>query len=286
MNAKCPLFSIVIPTLNAGVYLRGALESIATQSFQSFEVLLVDGGSTDNTLDIADAFDSQITCLRRLREDSGGVYGAINSGIAAASGDWVLVLGSDDRLHQPDTLLQAADRISRTSSTIVYGDVVIQGNNRYMAEGERYAGRLTLSDLATRNVCQQAIFYRIELFIRTGGFQAKFRTCADWVFLLENYMSERPEWIDLVVAEYHAGGLSSRTVDHEFLIYRPMLLLRIMLSNLLNDEAQEARVHLRIYSTEFRRAGRRVRSAFLLFGWCVLTIVSRLPKLRPTEARI
>src|SRR6185312_3845128 len=95
-----PLFSIVIPALNAGPFIRNALESVAAQTFRSFEVIVVDDGSTDETLGIArdvlqpSALSWQV--VSRPESQPKGVAGARNHGVQIARGSWIAFLDADD----------------------------------------------------------------------------------------------------------------------------------------------------------------------------------------------
>lgn len=86
-----PVFSIIIPTFNAAVTLQACLGSIVGQTYREVEVVLVDGGSTDRTLDIANSFRPELGS--RLVVHSGpddGPYDAMNRGVGVATGEWVL----------------------------------------------------------------------------------------------------------------------------------------------------------------------------------------------------
>lgn len=91
--------SVIIATLNAEKYLSNALESIAKQSYTNYEILIVDGGSTDNTLTIARSFSK----VKIMSQQGKGLFDAWNEGIRSASGNYIAFLDSDDH-WEPDTL--------------------------------------------------------------------------------------------------------------------------------------------------------------------------------------
>ncbi|GFP46731.1 hypothetical protein MKANGN_06090 [Mycobacterium kansasii] len=154
------MFSIIIPTLNVASALGFCLDSIACQTFRDFELVLVDGGSTDATLDIAHSFVPNFG--ERLVVRSGtdrGVYDAMNRGVSLASGTWLLFLGADDALYEAATLARVAAFIGEHEpSDLVYGDVLMRSTKF------RYGGAFDLDRLLfKRNICHQSIFYRREL---------------------------------------------------------------------------------------------------------------------------
>ena len=97
-----PFFSIIIPCYNSSSYVEEAILSVVNQSFQQFELLLIDDGSTDNTLAILKKYEGK-GAIQVLSKTNGGYPSAINAGLKIASGEYVLSLGSDDRL-MADTL--------------------------------------------------------------------------------------------------------------------------------------------------------------------------------------
>lgn len=209
-----PLISVIIPTLRSATLLPGALDSLAAQTCRDFEVVVCDGASDDGTADLAAAYSTGLPALRIDSRPDAGVYHAINRGVALARGEWVLVLGADDRLHAADTLAQAATALRVSRAGLVHGDVRVMADRLgRVAAGGRYAGPMPLARLLRTNVCQQAIFYRRSLIERLGGFDTRYRLWADWAFNLRAAFAVPVEWIDLVVADYAATGMSARQND-------------------------------------------------------------------------
>jgi hypothetical protein len=135
-------------------------------------------------------------------------------------------LGSDDRFHEPTVLSRFRQELEHASEPIVYGDVIVRGSTGPAPDGERYAGEFDLQELLKRNICQQAIFYRRELFGWIGLFEPRYKVWADWHFALRALTRFRGRWVDAVVCDYFAGGLSSRGGDQAFLADYPVFLLR------------------------------------------------------------
>lgn len=255
--AGTPLVSIVIPTMNSEGVLAVALESLARQSSRDFEVIVSDGASRDATLAVASRWrDSLPSLLVDSRPDS-GVYDAINRGVRLARGRWFLVLGSDDRLHAADTLARAAAALADESEAeIVHGDVrMMAANQSGVAPGGRYAGPMPLERLLKANLCQQAVFYRHSLFDRLGGFDLRYRLYADWDFNLRAAFELPMRWIDLIVADYAATGMSATSQDAAFIADLPAFARRELLRRRGERATWPAQRHLLRCANQFRKVG-------------------------------
>lgn len=212
--AAAPLLSVIVPTFNCRAALGHALDSLAAQVARDFEVIVSDGASTDGTPELARERAATLPACTVLSRPDRGVYDAINLALDAARGHWVLVLGSDDRLHSPATLEQAAPWLRHAAADVVYGDVRFMGANALgVAPLGRYAGPMPLHRLLRANICQQSIFYRRSLFARLGRFDLAYPVMADWDFNLRAAFDGPMQWIDLIVADYAGTGLSAQRRD-------------------------------------------------------------------------
>jgi hypothetical protein len=119
--------------------------------------------------------------------------------------------------------------LSVAPEPLVYGDVLVHGNTSFARDGERYAGRFDLARLLQRNICQQAIFYRRDLFESMGGFEPRYRVCADWDLAIRAAWRFPIRWVDAVVCDFSAGGVSTRVRDDAFEVDYPGLLLRLFM---------------------------------------------------------
>ncbi|WP_242670172.1 glycosyltransferase family 2 protein [Mycobacterium decipiens] len=212
-----PMFSIIIPTLNVAAVLPACLDSIAHQSYGDFELVLVDGGSTDETLDIANSFAANLAGRLIIHCDTDqGVYDAMNRGVGLATGTWLLFLGADDSLYEADTLARVAAFIGEHEpSDLVYGDVIMRSTKF------RWGGVFDLDRLLfKRNICHQAIFYRRGLFGTIGPYNLRYRVLADWDFNIRCFSNPAlvTRYMPLVVSYFNdLGGLSNTVIDKEFL---------------------------------------------------------------------
>ena len=145
----------------------------------------------------------------------------------------------------------------------------MSGRTTVGADGERYDGEFNLERLVTKNVCQQAVFYRRELFDDMGGFELRYRVNADWHFALRAFARHPTRWVDAVVCDFAGGGLSSREMDHAFLREHPDLLLRILLAAPIRREFASFRWFLYRHAQSCRRQGRMLQAArfYAAFAW-------------------
>ena len=124
-----PFISIVMPVLNAVRHLSQSLESLAFQEWREFEVVIVDGGSQDGTIQKAHQLLSSALLSYRVDVVPGSsIYQAMNHGIEVASGEWIYVMGSDDHLLSSTVLKDIAPRLSAAQPEVlvVHGDVCIE----------------------------------------------------------------------------------------------------------------------------------------------------------------
>ena len=106
-----PKFSIITVTYNAAKVLEDTIQSIVTQTYKNLEYIIVDGGSTDETLDIIHKYQEHITTV--ISEPDQGLYDAMNKGLRKARGCYLVFLNAGDAFHEPDTLQKIADSIEK-----------------------------------------------------------------------------------------------------------------------------------------------------------------------------
>jgi glycosyltransferase involved in cell wall biosynthesis len=209
------MFSIIVPTLDVAATLHACLDSVARQTCRDFELVLVDGGSTDGTLDIANGFAPSLGSRLVIHCSADqGAYDAMNRGVGLATGAWLLFLGADDTLYEADTLARVATFIGEHEpSDLVYGDVIMRSNS------SRYGGVFDLDRLQfEQNICHQSVFYRRELFAGIGPYNLRYRVWADWDFNIRCFSNPAlvTRYMDIVVARYNNTTGVSRRQDKEF----------------------------------------------------------------------
>ena len=119
MKNSPPKISVGLVVYNGVEHIRSALDSIVRQSYKNIELIVVDGGSTDGTLDVLHEYAEHISVL--VSEPDKGIYDAMNKVCSLATGDWLIFLGCDDNLF--DTLGNVAELMT-DPDTVYHGDVI------------------------------------------------------------------------------------------------------------------------------------------------------------------
>jgi glycosyltransferase involved in cell wall biosynthesis len=214
-----PKLSIIIPTFNASASIERCLRSIINQTFTDYEVVIQDGGSLDKTIELVRAFQrvNGGIEIQLHQERDKGVYDAMNKAIHRANGEWLYFLGSDDELYEPHVLSRVMGSRDAALGDVLYGNVKVIGNARWAIDGAVYDGHFDLKKLLTRNICHQAMFYKAE-FVRTiGNYNIRYVVCADWDFNMRCWSKTAFKYIDVIVAKFYAGGISTQDrLDEQF----------------------------------------------------------------------
>jgi glycosyltransferase involved in cell wall biosynthesis len=177
-RATTPLISIVTPTLNQAAFIEATINSIKAQSWRRFEHIVVDGGSTDGTLEILAKHEATYP-LRWISEPDGGMYEAINKGLRLATGEILAYLNSDD-LYFPWTLETIAAAFDRDpAADFVYGDA-LSVDDETGAQEFYWTLPFNLGHLRTSGfLAQPAVFWRRSAYESIGPFDEGLRYVAD-----------------------------------------------------------------------------------------------------------
>ena len=253
-----PFFTVVVPTFQAQASLASTLASLAEQSSRDFEVVVSDGGSRDLTVAVARSFAAELPRLVVSARPDSGVYDAVNKALPLSQGEWILVLGSGDRLHGREVLADAKAHLEAGRELLVYGDVRVCGKAGWANDGALYDGPFGLDKLLHKNICQQAIFYHRQLFASVGDFEPRYRVCADWDFALRVFSRHRTRYIPLTVCDFAGDGISSSRIDEAFLAERPLRLLRYFGLRVLSRRFSFLRGEVRLLAGRLLKQGHPV----------------------------
>lgn len=176
------LVSIITPTLNAERFIQETILSIKAQSYRYIEHIIVDGGSTDRTLDIIQRYEN----IKLLRGPDKGMYDAINKGIRASQGEIVAYLNADD-LYLPDTVQIAVESFIRLPEVeLIYGDCYYIDENGKLLFKYRFP-QFDWGFFLMRKgspISQPTTFWRKSVHNKYGFFDASYKLYGDYDFFM------------------------------------------------------------------------------------------------------
>lgn len=202
-----PLISVVTVSFNAREGLAETINSVRAQNSPDVEHVIVDGDSTDGTLQLLESSDANI---RWVSEPDEGIADALNKGFLLAQGEWVIVLGAEDTLYTAD----AIDLMRRAISDPLSGSFDVLAFD-VMSVRDGVETRLRSGDASRRlrfkPLHHQGVLCRRGLFDAVGGFSNEFKVCMDYEWLLRaKRRGARFFAIPEVVSRMPATGVSSR----------------------------------------------------------------------------
>lgn len=217
MDKVSPLISVVIAVFNREQTIRQCIESVVNQKFDSFELLVVDGGSSDSTVEILQEYSSQINW--QISEKDSGIYEAWNKAVNHSKGDWICFLGSDDYLHDDEVLLGISQQLKSLPSAIdfAYSKVMMvsdDGNELFMTgEGwEQSQNKLTRG----MSVPHPAMMHKQSLFDGGNRFDESFKIAGDYDFFLSRQNKENVVFLQNIISVcMRQGGISSQYKNYK-----------------------------------------------------------------------
>ncbi len=203
-----PKITVITPALNTGASIETALKSVATQTYQNIEHIIVDGASKDKTLPTIRKYQKMYKHIRLLTEKDSGVYQAMNKGMDLSTGDWMYFMGADDAFYNENTLTDLYEQGLFQEEQIVYGNVSVLGDTSWAKNGSIYDGPFELKKLLKKNICHQAIFYPSSVIKQIGYFTEKYSTSSDWDYNLRCFIKYKFTYADKIIAFFKTGGIS------------------------------------------------------------------------------
>ena len=249
-----PTVTVVVACLNGVQTLPRLFDSLARQGNRDFELVMVDGGSTDGSLALFDVHSSAIAAL--VSEQDGGIYHAWNKGVTLGQGRYFLFLGADDFLWDDAVLERIAPLLTAPKERrgLVYGQVALI--DEHAAELGRIGQpwRIAAPEAAhSMPLPFPGCFVAAELFERYGAFDPSFRIAGDFEWLLRVLADVEPHFVaDVVVSGMGAGGVSNRPAN----------------------ERQRFAEDLRALQQHGRLTGYMAVARFRLLGWLRLAMLA------------
>ncbi|CAN5350548.1 glycosyltransferase family 2 protein [soil metagenome] len=203
--------SIITVTYNSEKYLEDCLQSVRMQDYDNIEHIVVDGMSTDRTMDIVKKHNGSIT--KWISEKDKGMYDAINKGMKMATGDIVGILNSDDMLASPDVITKIARCFQNKKIDSIYGDLVYvepTDTTRILRtwKGHPYKrARFSFGWMPAH----PTFYIRRELIARYGEYENHYHTAADFEFMTRYLYKHRvsSQYLPKLIVKMRNGGQSN-----------------------------------------------------------------------------
>jgi glycosyltransferase involved in cell wall biosynthesis len=201
-------FSIITCTWNSQPYVRQAVESVLRQSFADYELVFVDGGSTDGTLEYLATVPGQVTILRDIR---GGISNAMNAGVHAASGQFVAHLHGDDYYLDTDMLAEVDQALTDSGKAWLFGRIRSDIDGTLVTPAWSMPEYSQARLLRGNFIAHPATFVSRKLFLEAGCFDTKLRYAMDYDLWLKLSRVSPPTYLPRYIAAFrrHAGSTST-----------------------------------------------------------------------------
>lgn len=200
-------FSLIVVCLNAGEKLKSTLESALGQSYENYEIVIKDGGSTDNSFElVAELLQDERICVYHEKDSS--IYDAMNQAVSHAGGEFVFFLNCGDSFYDRDVLKRVAEKAKKyqdKENLILYGNIYGMKNQVWITPSPVIDGFTCY-----RNVpCHQACFYSIGL-CKEKAFDLSYKIRGDYEHFLWCYYIKKAVcvYLDTAIANYEGGGYS------------------------------------------------------------------------------
>ncbi|PTB96808.1 glycosyl transferase [Marivirga lumbricoides] len=204
--------SIITVVFNNKETIRRAIESVLSQNYSNIEYLIIDGASTDGTIDIINNYKNKIN--KFISEKDEGIYDAMNKGIELATGDVVGILNSDDSYIDENSVSEIAKTFEKYNPDSVFADVIMVKEHDQKAIVRYYsAKKFKLWHFRFGHMPGHATFFaKRELFDKLGKYDTKYKISADFDLLLRFLFVNRIsyKYIPKVLVRMSLGGVSTQ----------------------------------------------------------------------------
>jgi len=205
------LISIIVAVFNGGKTLQQCIDSVAHQTYTNRELIIIDGCSNDDTVNIIEVNRKEISYW--VSEPDNGVYSAWNKGLLQAKGEWICFLGADDYFMEAQVLEQMVDQLDKvpTDIRLAYGQVMLLGHSgeKLYPVGEPW---YKMKERFNQGLClpHQGVMHRLSLFKQNGIFDESFRIGGDYELMLRELKTHEAVFIpNVILTGMRQGGLSS-----------------------------------------------------------------------------
>jgi len=215
INNSMPKLSIITINLNDAIGLEKTILSIVNQNFVDFELIVIDGGSVDGSVEVIKKYVHKITYWQS--ESDNGIYHAMNKGIAKARGEYCFFLNSRDYLVNQKVLENLF--VNDLKEDVIFGNLLIVDHEQNVIGKAKGKDDITFIDVYNNLIKHQASFIKKDLFNKFGFYNEKLRIIADWEFLLRTIFHANcsVKYFDIDISCYDNHGISSTNTTKNYI---------------------------------------------------------------------
>jgi len=208
--------TIITACFNRVQTIGAAIESVLSQDYPNIEYLIIDGNSTDGTVDVISKYKDRITKI--VSEPDHGMYEAINKGIRMATGDIVGLVHSDDVLVDNHIISEVVDQIEQTEADLCYGNGVFVNDRKVVRNwisGEYRRWKVKIGWLPLHSTC----YFKKDVLLKGGLYDEHYKIAAD-SDLLVRYLYEyklKISYLNKYIVRYRMGGLSTNAENRKLM---------------------------------------------------------------------
>lgn len=210
MPKTLPKVTIITVCYNSEGTIADTINSVLSQSFENFEIIIIDGESTDSTLKILSHFDDERISI--LSETDDGIYDAMNKGLAMANGDIISILNSDDMFANDNVLSTVMNKFKTSNADIIYAGISYINQNKVLKADWLPSDFIRGSYKKGFHTPHPGFFVKRKIYAAYGNFDTSMKVAADFDLMLrfmenKNIRSER---LDEIVVLMRTGGASTK----------------------------------------------------------------------------
>jgi glycosyltransferase involved in cell wall biosynthesis len=217
--------SVITVSYNSITTIKDTINSVLAQTYPNIEYIIVDGSSTDGTVELIRSFGNRIT--KFVSEPDNGVYDAINKGIRLATGNIVGILNSDDFFYDNTVIQKISECFNYENTDAIFGDVQFFNPSkpgkivRYYSSGKFQPGKFKFGFMPAH----PSFYAKRELFEKLGYYKIDYKIAADYELLLRFLLinSIKYKYLKMPFVSMRTGGLSNRSFKSNFTLNKEIL---------------------------------------------------------------
>lgn len=200
--------SIITASYNSEKTINKTILSVLEQTYKDIEYIIIDGASSDKTVDIAKEYEHGIAKI--ISEPDNGIYDAMNKGIKNATGDYIMFLNSDDQLFDETVIEKLSELAQKNNSDLVWGDIC-HYNPETGYKNVQEHNKFNIIYLIKNTPAQPACLYKKSLFNEVGLFSTDFKVVSDQEWFLRAFLKHNisRSYINYPINVFNTGGIST-----------------------------------------------------------------------------